>query len=238
MLLQEQCLAADVQHLGWCGAQARAGEANRQVFLLLRAANSAPLPRRGWRPSARQSKLNVQMCLCSKYLSPAGYHLSSWWCLGTFPPKGNEPLLMQCERPTLLLLHVRAHNPPTKFHKVPKRVAQQISLSCGLGKAVPQARLAFCFSRQAKETFLVQQTQHYCHLHLSPAFAKRHQTKFFTAVNRFSGKCKPRSGFSQSYHCFCKCAFWPVPKGWYKSGTGKPYLIRKNVSLETQRDFT
>lgn len=129
MLLQEQCLAADVQHLGRCGAQTRAGEANRQVFLLLRAANSAPLPRRGWRPSARQSKLNVQMCLCSKYLSPAGYHLSSWWCLGTFPPKGNEPLLMQCERPALLLLQRMGTQSTYK-------VSQSAKKSCSANKSV------------------------------------------------------------------------------------------------------
>lgn len=83
--------------------EAGAGEANRQVFRLLRAAKSAPSRKGGWRPSVKQSKLNRQMCLCSKYLSPAGYYLSPDGVWAHSLQKSNQALLMWCEKPSLLL---------------------------------------------------------------------------------------------------------------------------------------
>lgn len=146
---QEQRLAADVQHLKWYGVQARAGEANRQVFLLLSAAKSAPLRQRGWRPSVQQSKLNLQMCLCSKYLSPAGYYLSpdGVWAL-SFQKKQSTSSDVVWKAKSVPFLMYRHTIHLQKVHRAPKGIAQQLIFPCWAGKALPQSKLTLCFCHQ------------------------------------------------------------------------------------------
>lgn len=82
---------------GWSGGSQQTGVPTPP------AAKSAPLRKRGWRPSVQQSKLNHQMCLCSKYLSPAGYYLSPDGVWAHSLQKNNQALLMWCEKPSLFL---------------------------------------------------------------------------------------------------------------------------------------
>lgn len=148
---QKQRLAADVQYLKWYGVQARAGEANRQVFLLLCAAKSAPLRQQGWRPSVQQSKLNLQMCLCSKYLSPAGYYLSPDGVWAHSLQKSNQPLLMSCERPSLLL-NVWAHDPRTKSSQSTKKNCSTTHFSM-LGWEKPYHNQSWRFTVVIRKSF-------------------------------------------------------------------------------------
>lgn len=93
---------------GWSGGSQQTGVPTPP------AAKSAPLRKRGWRPSVQQSKLNHQMCLCSKYLSPAGYY----WCLivsGHIPSKKTiKPFWCGVKSQVCSFLSVWTHDPPTK----------------------------------------------------------------------------------------------------------------------------
>lgn len=234
----EQHLAANVQHFKWYGVQARAGEANRQVFLLLCAAKSAPLRQWGWRPSVQQSKLNLQMCLCSKYLSPAGYYLSpdGVWALSL--QKSNQPLLMGCERPSLFLpQHMGTQSTYKKFTERQKELLDNSFFHAGLGKALPQSKLMFCFCHQ--EIFPVEQKQHYCppHLPLQPAKHISPNSSLLEAgcsspdsvENVTQGRTfhDPTTASANLSHLYPRDGL----------GLDKPCLIRRAASSKPRRDF-
>lgn len=121
--------------------EAGAGEANRQVFRLLHAAKSAPLRKGGWRPSVKQSKLNRQMCLCSKYLSPAGYYLSPDGVWAHSLQKSNQALRMWCEKPSLFLPQwMNTWSTYKKFTEHQKEMLNDSFFHAGLGKLHNQGR--------------------------------------------------------------------------------------------------
>lgn len=161
---QKQHLAADVQHLKGYGVQSRAGEANRQVFLPLCPAKSAPFRQRGWRPSEQQSKLNLQMCLWSKYLSPAGYYLSLM-VSGQFSPKKQSASSDVEWKAKSIPYSTHEHMIHLKkFTECQKELLDSSFFHAGLEKALPQSKLTFHFCHQ--EIIRVEQKQHYCPSHL------------------------------------------------------------------------
>ena len=178
------------------------------------------------------------MCLCSKYLSPAGYYLSpdGVWALSL--QKSNQPLLMWCERPSLFLpQHTGTQSTYKKFTERQKELLDNSFFHAGLGKALPQSKLTFCFFHQ--ELFPVEQKQHYCPPHL-PLQLPKHisvnsslleagcssmdSVENVTQGRAFHGPTTASANLSDLY---------------LRDGLGidKPYLISRAASSKTQRDF-
>lgn len=175
----------------------RSGGSQQTGVWLLRAAKSAPLRKRGWRPSVQQSKLNRQMCLCSKYLSPAGYYSSPDGVWAHSLQKSNRALLMWCEKPSLFLLQcMNTWSTRKRFTEHQKEMLNNSFFHAGLGKPHSQGwhfafviRKSFWWSRgniTAPSSF-APATWHYTKLLLETGYSFTNSAETVVQIRTFHG---------------------------------------------------